>query len=62
MTEAPKLQDCMSNAELQEAITMANAMTKSTAPDSPTYPALRAHLEKLLQIQQVRAAWVYCRA
>lgn len=50
----------MSNAKLQEAITMADAMTKSTAPDSPTYPALRAHLEKLLQIQQARAVWVYC--
>jgi len=62
MSEAPKLQGCMSNSELQEAITMANAMAKSTAQDSPTYPALRAHLENLLHIQQARAAWVYCGA
>ena len=62
MNEPLKLQDCMSNAELQEAITMANAMVKSTGKDAPTYPALRAHLERLLQIQQARAAWVSCGA
>lgn len=60
MNEPIRLQDRMSNAELQEAITMANAMAKSTGRDSPTYPALRAHLERLLQIQQARAAWVSC--
>ncbi len=45
----------MSNSDLQEAITMANAMTKNTGQDSPTYPAIRAHLETLLLIQQARA-------
>jgi hypothetical protein len=54
-----EFQACMSNSELQEAITMANAMTKSAAQYSPTYQALRAHLEKLLLVQQVRAAMMY---
>jgi hypothetical protein len=62
MSETLKLQDCMSNTELQEAITMANAMAKNAAQDSPIYPVLRAHLERLLQIQQARAAWVSCGA
>jgi hypothetical protein len=30
-------------------------MTKNTGQDSPTYPAIRAHLETLLLIQQARA-------
>jgi len=46
----------MSNSDLQEAITMANAMAKSTRQHSPTYPAIRAHLETLLRIQQAREA------
>jgi hypothetical protein len=52
----------MSNSDLQEAITMANAMAKGTGKYSPTYPAIRAHLETLLRVQQARAAWVYCGA
>lgn len=50
----------MSNEELKDAITMANAMVKALWQGAPTYPALRSHLEKLLQIQQARAAWVTC--
>ena len=60
MSEEAKLQDSMSNDELQSAITMANVMVKSAMQDSPIYPALRAHLEKLLLIQQGRAARLYC--
>lgn len=48
----------MTNSELQDAITMANAMVKSAAQDSRTYAPLLAHLNALLKLQQQRAEQV----
>ena len=48
-------QHTMTNTELQEAITMANAMVKSAAPDSPNFKDLQNHLATLLKLQQMRA-------
>lgn len=48
----------MTNSELQDAITMANAMVKAAAPDSCTYAPLLAHLNALLKLQQQRAEQV----
>ena len=46
----------MTCAELQDAITMANAMFRASASNSPMMPALCEHLAALLQIQRERAA------
>jgi hypothetical protein len=48
----------MTNNELQDAITMANAMVKAAAQDSRTYAPLLAHLNALLKLQQQRAEQV----
>ena len=52
-------QHTMTNTELQEAITMANAMVKSAAPDRPNFKDLQNHLATLLKLQQMRAATAY---
>jgi len=48
----------MTNSELQDAITMANAMVKATGQDSRTYAPLLEHLNALLKRQQQRAEQV----
>lgn len=45
----------MTNSELQDAITAANAMVKATGQDSRTYAPLLEHLHALLKLQQQRA-------
>lgn len=45
----------MTNSELQDAISMANAMVKATGQDSRTYAPLLEHLHALLKLQQQRA-------
>lgn len=45
----------MTNSELQDAISMANAMVKATGQDSRTYAPLLEHLNALLKLQQQRA-------
>lgn len=60
MTPTTVLKDHMSNAELQDAIVMTNAMAKNTPADAATHQAVMQHLQKLLEIQRARAAWVSC--
>lgn len=48
----------MTNSELQDAITMANAMVKAAAQDSRTYAPLLEHLNALLKLQRQRAEQV----
>lgn len=50
-------QPLMSNGELAEAIAAARSMVWSTAQQSQAFPVLLDHLQKLLLIQQSRAAW-----
>ena len=45
----------MKNEELQDAITMANAMVKATGQDSPRFALLLDHFHALLREQQRRA-------
>jgi hypothetical protein len=45
----------MTNSELQDAITIANSMVKSTMQDSRTYVPLLQHLNALMKLQQQRA-------
>lgn len=51
-----KFKYTMTNDELADAIEKANAMALSRSPDSQTLPAVLAHFEILLKIQQSRAA------